>query len=373
MSTKPLPPSPKRLRDARRHGDVPRSEPWLAWFVVASGAEICFACFDQAWRALIEIMNISFASIGQPHFIDRLARAAWASTHLLASAVGIVASAATMASLAASCASGSLHFAPTVLLPSLKRLHPLNNLRQVFSAKHWTATAMAIFSALAIGVTGYAAILHRLPWIAAMMGWQSTEHSWRAGIDALHGLIRVLLAVSIVPAIASLFAAKRHYLRSLAMSHRDAREELKQTSGDPLVRARQRSALIETAMAPARGDVAADVPGDSGTGCALIINPDHFAVMLYYDGDERSAPTVIQKGAGEAALRIADAAKTRGIPVFCFRKLARRLYAYAETSATIPSDCFRSVAIIYRLIDEMRALGISEPAPFEIDDVSFDE
>jgi flagellar biosynthesis protein FlhB len=364
MNEKPLPPSEKRLRDARDKGDVPRSEQLIAWFVMVSCIEVVFACFDMACRALIELMQLTLARLGEPHIVTDLMRSASLGAKLLASALAIVAGTAIAASIAAAWASGSLHFAPKSLAPSMKRLHPLNHFKQMFSAKHLTSVAIALATALLIGFVGYAALMHQWPRIKAMIGWQSVDEARRTSIDMLHWLLRILLAALIAPAFLSAFATKRQYVRKLRMSHREARDELKQTTGDPLVRARQRAVLFDAAKVPPRASPA--------VGCALVTHPEHFAVMLYYEGDERSAPIILDKGAGEAAWRMADAAQARNVPVFRFRKLARRLHEHGERNAMIPSDCYRAVAIVYRLVEEMQALGNRPAEPIDIDDAFFD-
>ncbi|MEA3122152.1 MAG: type secretion protein, partial [Paraburkholderia sp.] len=285
----------------------------------------------------------------------------------LAGALAIVAATAAVAAILGTWACASLHFAPKVLTPSLKRLHPLNYFKQMFSTKHMTSIAITFATALLIGLVGYAALAYRLPLFSAMMRWQSVEHGWLAGVDTLHSLLRLLLAVLIVPAIVSKLAAKAQHLQKLRMSHREAKEEFKQTTGDPLMRARQRAALHETASAP---------PGSNSnvtTGCALVIHPEHQAVMLYYEGDERSAPFILDKGAHEAARRMAAAAQSRSIPVFRFRKLAHRLYEHGQTHSIIPPDCYRAVAIIYRLVDEIQTHGTCPVDPIDVDDAFFDE
>ena len=364
MSEKPHPPSEKRLRDARDKGDVPRSEPLVAWLVMAFCIEAVFACLDIAWRALLDIMRSTLAELGEPRIVAGVARSAWLGARFLASAMAIIAGTAVVAAIVGAWACGSLHYAPKALAPSLKRLHPLNHFKQMFSTRHLTSIAIALATAVLIGLVGYAAFAHRLPLIAAMIQWQSVERGWQASVDTLHWLLRILLATLIAPAVVSALAAKRQYLRKLHMSHREVKEELKQTTGDPFVRARQRAALREAATAPPSANAT--------TGCALVMNPEHLAVLLYYEGDERSAPIVLDKGADEAAWRMADAAQANSVPVFRFRKLARRLYKHGETNAMIPPDCYRAVAIVYRLVEEMQALGARPADPIDIDDAFFD-
>ncbi len=365
MNEKPLPPSEKRLHDARAKGDVPRSEPLAAWFVTAFCVEAAFASLDFASRALLDIVHSTLAAIDEPRLAAGLARCAASGARLLASAVAVIASAAVIGAVVASRLGGGLRLAPKALRPSSKRLDPLTHFRQIFSAAHLTSVLLSLVTALLIGLVGYIALLHRMPLFVAMIDWRSVEHAWRAGVETLHGLLRALLAVSLAPAAVGALVAKRHYLRRLRMSHYEAKEELKQTAGDPLVRARQRAARLDSAseLRP--------VDAHMAKGCVLVTNPEHLAVLLYYEGDDRSAPVILDKGAGAAAERLADAAQRHNVPVFRFRKLARHLYEHGTTSSMIPADCYRTIAIVYRLAEEVRALGMAAANPIDIDDAFF--
>jgi flagellar biosynthesis protein FlhB len=365
MSDKPLPPSPKRLRDARNKGDVPRSEPLVAWIVMALCFEAIFACLGLAHHALLQIMQATLARLRPPYLAAHVAELVWQCARFFASALGIVVGIAVLAAIIGAWASGSLHFAPMALKPSAARLHPLNHVKQMFSQKHLVTIVIALATALVVGVVGYAALMSRFPIFSAMIQWRSVEHSWQASIDALQWLLRILLAALIVPALVSALTAKRSYLRKLRMSYREAKDEHKQTTGDPFVRARQRAARHEAAAAP-------PTPKET-TGCVLVMNPEHLAVLLYYGADERSAPIMLDKGADAAAWQMADSAHVRDIPRFRFKKLTRHLYEHGEINAMIPPECYRAVAIVYRLVEEMQSLGARPSEPIDIDDAFFDD
>ena len=254
------------------------------------------------------------------------------------------------------------------LAPSLERLAPMRHLRQLVCARHLTALAISVISAAALGIAGTLALADRMPLVPALLARQSLEANWEAGVDTARFLIRVLLAALAAPALASVVLAKHYHRRGLRMSHHDTRQELKQTTGDPQIRARLRSALVEALQAPSGPTL-----GDPRPGHALVTNPEHIAVMLHYDGKAQSVPVVVAKGVDEAARQIIDAARLTDIPVFHFRKLARRLYVDVHVEATIPADCYRAVAVVYRLVDELGALDARATEPIEIDDLFFDE
>jgi flagellar biosynthesis protein FlhB len=368
MSDKPLPPSEKRLRDARADGNVPRSDALISLLVLALGTEVAFACLDAGMEALLGLQHAVLNGIAELHTqapLDTAMRLAWAYGRFLAGALAVIVTATAIAAIVGSFACGGINFAPKAIKPSLKRFNAVNHFKNIFSAKNLTTMAMTVATVVCLGVVATLFFAHRVPVLSAMIQWQSLELDWRAGIATLHALVRMLLATLVVPVAISVLLEKAQHLRKLGMSHQEMKDELKQTMGDPLVRARQRAALYEAALAP-------PLPR-SAAGCALVTNPEHFAVLLYYDGDIRSAPIVVAKGVDDSAWQMIETARIDDIPVFRFRKLARHLHRHGDTHAMIPPECYRAVAIVYRLVEELQTLGKRPDEPIDIDDVFFDD
>ena len=129
------------------------------------------------------------------------------------------------------------------------------------------------------------------------------------------------------------------------MTREELKEELKQTEGDPLVRARIRQLQREMA----RRRMMAEVPKAD----VVITNPQEIAVALRYEIQEMPAPQVVAKGRGLLAQKIKEMAREHGVPVVEDPPLARLLYAQVEVGDFIPEDLYRAVAeilaYVYRL------------------------
>jgi flagellar biosynthesis protein FlhB len=367
MSEKPLPPTDKRLRDARTEGNVARSEVLTGLAVSAAATELVFACLDPAAEQWLALHSAVFSQI-ESH--DRMAatlglfaQAARSIVLGLAPVVAIVA----IASLAAAWTSGGLSFAPKAIRPSFKRLNAVRHFKTLFGAKNLSAVGLALLAGGLVGATAYAQLIDRLPLIDAMIAWQSFAFDRAAGLAALHSFIRMIFAALLLPALLSLIVARRHHRAGLRMSQRELKDELKQTNGDPLVRAQLRAISADAGSGGA--PPSRPVRGKR----ALVMNPEHFAVLLDYAGDASEPPVVIGKAMDDDARHLMDSALLERMPVFCFRRLARHLYRHGELHEAIPPECFRAVAILYRIVEEIEPLDERPNAPIEIDDVAFDE
>jgi flagellar biosynthetic protein FlhB len=128
----------------------------------------------------------------------------------------------------------------------------------------------------------------------------------------------------------------------LRMTRQEIKDEMKQSEGDPLVKARLRSLARDRA----RRRMMAAVPRAS----VVIANPTHYAIALRYERSEGGAPLVLAKGADIVALRIREVAGKHGIPIVEDKPLARALYDAVEVDQWIPPEFYKAVAkVLYYL------------------------
>ena len=365
MSDKPLPPTDKRIRDARAEGNVARSDIMTGFIAVVLATESLFALTDAGIERWLALQATTFAVLAGPDRIGAWLRLLPYCIASIGAVVGILALTALIAAMAAAWLCGSLSFAPKAIKPSFKRLNAVRHLKALLGPKNLAAVALALTTASVVGTAAYWLLHDRLTLIEGMIEWQSLSFDLRAGLSALHAFVRSLLAALFVPAVLSVIIAKRQHRRSLNMTHRELKDELKQATGDPNVRARQRASFTEAVFAtpPVRR---------AGSRRALITNPEHIAVLLLYGGDESEPPIVIDKAIDDDAMRMTNDALLERVVVFRFRQLARHLYRHGEMQAAIPAECYRAVAIVYRIVEEIETLSERPNTPIEIDDIAFE-
>src|SRR5699024_476696 len=119
--------------------------------------------------------------------------------------------------------------------------------------------------------------------------------------------------------------------KDMRMSKQEIKQELKNSDGDPHVKARQRSVR----MAASRNRMIASVADAD----VVVTNPTHVAVALRYVPGT-GAPRVVARGADGIAMRIRAAARDAEVPIVESRPLARALYASCEVDREIPRELF---------------------------------
>ena len=364
MSDKPLPPTEKRLREARAEGNVARSEIFAGFVATALATETLFALLDIGIGRWLALQQSAFAHLAGPDRVDACIRLILLCAALIGAVVTLLALIAAAAAALAAWICGGLSWAPKTIRPSLKRLNAAKHVKALLGAKNLMAAVLALMTAGIVGSAAYGLLREQLALVGIMIEWTSLAFDLHAGISALHAFVRALFAALLVPAVLSVFVAKRQHRRGLFMTHRELKDELKQTTGDPGTRARLRASFAEA--------VHATPPVRRARGRrVLITNPEHVAVLLQYGGDELEPPIVIAKAIGGDAMRMANDALREHVFVFRFRRLARHLDRHGELQAAIPADCYRAVAIIFKIVEEAEALGEQPDAPIEIDDDAF--
>ena len=130
------------------------------------------------------------------------------------------------------------------------------------------------------------------------------------------------------------------------MTHQEAREEVRESEGDPMVKGKIRARQREVAMARMMQAVPqADV---------VVTNPTHFAVAIRYDESKMGAPRVIAKGADHLAARIREIAKASAVPLVEAPPLARALYARVDIDREIPETLYNAVAQVLAYVYQLR-------------------
>jgi flagellar biosynthetic protein FlhB len=158
-------------------------------------------------------------------------------------------------------------------------------------------------------------------------------------------LIRLLSAICVayaLLAVGDLIWARIRWQRSLRMTRREIKDEMKQSEGNPLFKAKRRSLALDRS----RRRMIADVPKAT----LVIANPTHYAIALRYKREEGGAPLVIAKGQDLIALKIREIAEQKNIPVIEDKALARSMYDHVEVSKMIPAEFFKAVAEIIHFL-----------------------
>jgi flagellar biosynthetic protein FlhB len=229
------------------------------------------------------------------------------------------------------------------LQPEVSRINPLEGFKRICSSRTLVELLKTIAKVGVIGGLAWQALQDKAPLTVSLMEMPA---GLAAGVltDATLDVIWKVSGAFVVIAGADYLYQRWWLARSMRMSLDEVKEEMKQTEGDPQIKAR----LRQRARALARQRMMQQVPQAD----VVITNPTHFAVALKYESG-MAAPAVIAKGERLLAQQIKKVAREHGVPLVENKPLAQALYKSCQVGQTVPPELFKSVAevlaFVYRL------------------------
>lgn len=343
MSDKSELPTPKKLEDARKKGQFPRSR-LLTSSVVTLGALIgLYVSYETTMVQLYDWTKTLWSQASEMK-TTTVVDEAW---HLLARACAPILVGALMASVLVSLATIGFQWNPGLLSPKLERISPASGFRRLFTWKIWLELFKATVVAALITWMVWDKIQAQAPWVlrsTKLEGPEAVATSFSSLVPFLITCCGVLVALG----VGDFFWAKRTHIKDLMMSREDVKREHKDAEGDPHYKGmRQAMHRQISASGPARGVSMAT---------AVVVNPTHVAVALRYEPSEVEAPYLVAKGLEDDALRIRLEAAAKGIPVVRDVPLARSLIQ-CDVGDVVPEELYQAAAAILNVAWEQQNVG----------------
>ena len=340
-------PTQRRLDEARRKGQVPRSRELATSALLVATAIGLMTLGPRVAASLAGLMRHNFAwrapAPGAEPDLPRVMLEAMADA-LLALAPFLLLSA--IVALAAPILVGGLGWSGENLAFKPNRLDPLKGIGRMFSLRALMELAKALAKFAIVSSVAVSLIWWRLPEMLATRDEALFQSAAHAAWLIASGFLIVCASTILIAAVDVPFQIWNH-VRGLRMSRQDVKDEMRDTEGKPEVRGRIRQLQRELA----RGRMLEEVPRAD----VVVTNPTHFSVALRWDQATMSAPTVVASGAGAVAARIREVAREAKVPLVEAPALTRAIYWSTEVGAEIPAGLYTAVAAIlawlYRLRD----------------------
>ena len=341
------PASPRRLEEARAKGNIPRSRELNTFAILMTAAATLLIMGVPLAQGLMQLMKrgltFDHASLNTPD-------AMWSSLiHAMLDALLLffpLLLVLLIAALAAPMMLGGWLLSAEALEPDFGRANPLKGLSRMFSTTSLAELGKALAKSLVIGLIGFWVIVHY--WPAMLLLATEPLYSGMSHMTNLLGwsFIMITSGMILIVAIDVPFQLWE-YSRKLRMTKEEVRQEMKESEGDPQLKARIRAMQRETA----RKRMMSEVPKAD----VIVTNPTHYAVALRYNEKEMRAPRVVAKGTYLLAERIRELGAENGVLILSTPPLARALYKHAELDQEIPTALFAAVAEVLAYVYQLRS------------------
>lgn len=344
-------PTPQKLEEARRKGDVPKSNDVAVAAAYLGLLAALLAVGASAARGSGEVLagilggadRLEGRVLG-PGGAGLSARLTFAALAPLAP-IFLVPMAA---SLVAFLAQRAVVAAPDKLVPKLSRISLISNAKNKFGPTGLVEFAKSTVKLVAISTILTLFLLAETDRIAALLRADPLAmgaEMMRVGM----ALLSVIAAVAVVIGAADLLWQRFDHARKNRMSHQELKEEHKRTEGDPHMKSQRQ----QRGRAIATNRMLLDVPKAD----VVLTNPTHVAVALQWSRAPGSAPVCVAKGEDEIAAAIRRTAAEHGVPIHHDPPTARALNATVEIGEEIRPDHYKAVAAAIRYAEQMRAMA----------------
>jgi len=327
---KALPASAKKLREARKKGQIAHSREMVTaavtlaafGYLLARGDTILAAVTDGL-LAVPDALDLPFdqavAAIASRLAADML----WAVTPLVA----LVAATAVLTNVVVN---GGLILALDPVSPKMERLNPVDGFRRIFAMKSLAELIKAIIKLLVIGVLTVLVVEKSLQTLVELPAC-----SLSCAGSVLIGLVdRLLLTLSAFLLILGAFDVGLQrwlFLRDMRMTKTEQKRERKDSDGDPHIKRRHRQErLISGARTGLRN-------------ATFVIRSSESAYALRYAAPDALVPVLVARGTEDRALLLVEDARRQGIPVVFDAETASVIATRLKIGDLIKQDMFQAV------------------------------
>jgi len=337
-------PTPKKIEDARKEGNVPKSQDTsgvITLFVAILALLMLFPYMQEHVILLFKYyFSLQGSTIDKPFLID----VAIITIREFLLIIMPIAVSVAVAGVVAAIAQFGFLFTTKAVMPDFKKINPIKGIKNLFSMKKLIEGVKITFKShitLGVGFIFFFFFIQELPTVALFTLPDQLE--WLQ--EKMIIIAFVILFVIFVFAIIDIIIVRKQYFDGLKMSKQEIKDEMKNMEGDPLIKSKIRQKQMEMASKRMMSEVPdADV---------VITNPTHYAVAIKYDEQKSSAPIVVAKGVDTVAQQIKKIARESEVHIVQNPPLARSLYAEVELEKPIPHELFEAVAEVLAYIYKM--------------------
>jgi len=337
-------PTPKKIEDARKEGNVPKSQDTSGVITLFVAILAVLMLFPYMSRHMLLLFQYYFSLVGTP--LDKLFMIDIAIVTIREFLLIIMplAIAVAISGVVAALAQFGFLFTTKAIMPDFKKIDPIKGTKNLFSMKkliEGVKITFKSFTTLGVGFVFFFYFIMELPTVA-LFGL-ADQLDWLK--DKMIIIAFVMLLIIFVFAMIDIIIVRKQYFDGLKMSKQEIKDEMKNMEGDPLIK----SKIRQIQMQASRKRMMAEVPNAD----VIITNPTHYAVAIKYDEQKSHAPIVVAKGKDNIAIQIKRIARENNVHILQNPPLARSLYAEVDIDKPIPEALFGAVAEVLAYVYKM--------------------
>jgi flagellar biosynthetic protein FlhB len=339
-------PTPKKLRDARKKGQVSKSKDITQALLFLTSVGV----LAVGGPAFVTEAKDVFADSFRPELLTGLLRPdevvrrlGYAGARLLLLSAPFLVAVSVVAAGAEFFQVRAL-FAPEAIKPKFDKLNVVKGLQNIFfKSKTYLELLKNLLKFALVASLIYVVIRGSLRDII-LSARANPETIGKLTASLMFTLLFRVGILFLIIGVADYFLQQRLFMKQMMMSKYEVKKEYKEDEGDPHIR-HSRKQLHQQILAQSmvRNVPRADV---------VVVNPTHLAIAVEYDEVSMNAPQITAKGQETMARSIIDLAKKNGVPITRNVPLAHSLYQ-VELGDEIPAELYEAVAEVLTWVYEL--------------------
>jgi flagellar biosynthesis protein FlhB len=341
-------PTEKRLRDAKKKGQVAKSQDLSAAVLLIVAVVVLWVSSGYIGSTLKELIikQINFATSFDEKFTAQTANdSLWLIiSTILYLLAGIFFAGFIMAFLINYLQVGPL-FSTESIKPNFTKLNPAQAFQQkFFKSRPYIEVLKTIIKMIIATV-----VVGTTLWASRGDLIRLTEHEPQASLAFLSQLfLNIGLKVGIAYLLiggADFFLQKMLHKQENKMSKKEVKDEYKESEGDPYIKYKRRQIHREI--------ISQSMSSSVKKSSVVVANPTHVAVAIKYERGEDTAPVIVAKGADLMAAKIREIATESDVPIMQNIPLARALFEL-DIEDEVPEELYETVAVVLKWVYEQQ-------------------
>jgi flagellar biosynthesis protein FlhB len=343
-------PTPKRKAEARKQGQIAKSQDLSGALVVLAGLFTVGATGASMVQRMSSGISdsLSSASGRDPVTMSKLGDLLIKNGTNIVWCVAPIVGVCMLTGVVVNLAQVGIKPKTKALKPNFKRLNPQTGIKRIVGKDGLVELVKNLIKISVVSAIVLSALLPHITEYAAMVGVSPLQLGGSIASLVKGIAMRAAFAYLLI-GVVDYFYQRYKVGKELKMT----KEEVKEESKGQDLPAEVKGAIRRKQRETARARMMADVP----TADVIVTNPTHYSVALKYDG-ESAAPIVIAKGQDLIALKIREIAADADVAIVPDPPLARSLHDTVEVGQQIPEDLFQAVAqilaYVYRVAGRRR-------------------
>ncbi|MGR3951669.1 MAG: type III secretion system export apparatus subunit SctU [Chlamydia sp.] len=337
--------TPKKLRDAKKKGQVAKSQdfPAAATFIVS--ISVTMAMVSGIYQEIGKMMTDCFSLATHPNISQILGSLYAQAVYVIFRTTIPIALSVTAIGIFVTFLTVGPVFATDVFKFDIKKFNPVDNLKGKFKMKTFVDLILSVLKISIAGALVYNVVMNSIP---VLIQAQSLPLIGALKIFS-YFLWQVVIQVGLFFGAVAIFDfsyQKYNFGKEMMMEKFEIKQEYKDSEGNPEIKGKRKEIAREIAFSdgPAAGAARAN---------AVVTNPTHLAIALGYEKELDPCPYILAMGKAHVAEQIIKMAEQNNVPVIRNIPLAHILWEEGKLYEYVPENTYELVAEILRWLAEL--------------------